>query len=50
MLSKLISIFKNPEPFQIPKPIRYISKNDYDSLTPRQKKMLHSRYDLYQKD
>lgn len=50
MLSKLFSLFSNPEPFQIKKPIRYINKDDYDSLTPRQKKLLHSRYELYQKD
>lgn len=51
MLKFLFSLFNNPDPFQpSPKPKKYISKDEYVSLTPRQKKMLHSKYELYQKD
>lgn len=50
MLKYFLSFLKSDEPFQTPKPIKYITRDDYVSLTPRQKRMLHSRYELYQKD
>ena len=50
MLKYILSLFNPPEPFQKQKPKKYVTKDEYASLNPRQKKLLHSKYEVYQKE
>ena len=50
MLKYILSLFNEPELLQTKKPIKYVTRDEYVSLTPRQKKLLHSRYELYLKE
>lgn len=50
MINYILSLFKQSPSFEFKKPKKYVTKYEYDLLSPRQKKMLHSKYELYLKN
>lgn len=47
MLKYIINYFFPKQPFEIQKPRKYITFDEYDGLSDRAKILLHSKYDVY---
>ncbi len=47
MLKSIINYLFPKQPFEIQKPRKYVSFDEYDLLNDRQKLLLHSNYDVY---
>lgn len=47
MLKYIINYLFPKQPFEIQKPRKYITFDEYDELSDRAKILLHSKYDVY---
>lgn len=47
MLKYILNYLFPKQPFEIQKPRKYITFDEYDELSDRAKILLHSKYDVY---
>lgn len=48
MLKYILNYFFPKPPFEIQKPIKYVTTQEYDMLSDRQKVLLHAKYNIYE--
>lgn len=47
MLKYIVDFFFPKKPFEFQKPLKYITFDEYENLSDRQKILLHDRYEVH---